>query len=386
MKIKILHIIPFFSPKFGGSVNTVYGLTKKLAQRGHEVSILTTTFHFDKKYANSLVDVNVIPIKYFINWGLFIYSPRITDFLKKNLQHFDIIMLHEYRSYQNAIVSKYAKIHSVPFCLDAHGTLLPFWHWQKLKKIYDIVWGKKMLNETTEFIVSTNDEKQQYLKYGVDFEKISIIPRGIDISQYNIIIDNNLFRQKYNIGSDDFVILYLGRIHSIKGLDLLTYAYSKLTKVYENIVLVIAGSDDGYLLSLKNQISNYGIEKKVIITGHLYEDEKIMALKTADLVVVPSYYESFGNVIVEAMASKTPVLVSKKCGILQTVSEEIMHVCDSDKESLYDAIQKIYLDENYRKKFVIRAFEYTEMHFSWKNVVQQFESLFYKIINDRQTG
>ena len=63
-----------------------------------------------------------------------------------------------------------------------------------------------------------------------------------------------------------------------------------------------------------------------------------------------------------------------------------MHVCDSDKESLYDAIQKIYLDENYRKKFVIRAFEYTEMHFSWKNVVQQFESLFYKIINDRQTG
>jgi glycosyltransferase involved in cell wall biosynthesis len=384
--MKILQVIPFFSPEFGGSVDSVHDLSMHLAQRGHTVTILTTSYHFDTKYANGIPGVNVIPLPYFFNWGLFIHSPEINNFINDNLRFFDVVILHNYRSYQNAVLSKYAKIYSVPYCMDAHGSLLPISKKQILKRMFDFVWGKKILSNAAGFIAATPEEQQQYVKMGIDPAKISIIPRGIDISNYHMFITENSFRKKYKISADTFLILYLGRIHSIKGLDILINAFSRLTKAFENTLLVIAGPDDGYLLTLKNFISQNNIEKKVIFTGTLYTDEKIMALQTADLVVVPSYYESFGIVVTEAMASKTPVLISNKCGILQMLSREIVHVCECDKDKLYDAIEKLYLDENERKKYVNSAYDYTEINFSWDNVIKQYEVIFENIINDRQTG
>ena len=105
-----------------------------------------------------------------------------------------------------------------------------------------------------------------------------------------------------------------------------------------------------------------------------------MALQTADLVVVPSYYESFGNVVTEAMASKTPVLISNKCGILQMLPPEIVHVCECDKDKLYRAIENLYLDENERKKYVNSAYDYVETHFSWDNIIKQYERIFENIV------
>jgi glycosyltransferase involved in cell wall biosynthesis len=384
--MKILHVIPFLSPKFGGSVYSVHDLSIHLAQRGHTISILTTSYHLDRKYANDIQGINVIPVPYFFNWGLFIHSPEINNLINANLRFIDIVILHNYRSYQNARLIKYAKIHSVPYCLDAHGSLLPIWNKQLLKRLFDVVWGNKILSGAACFIAATPEEQQQYVRIGIDSAKISIIPRGIDISKYNTFITDNSFRKKYKIRADTFLILYLGRIHSIKGLDILINAFSRLTKAFNNTLLVIAGPDDGYLSTLQNFISQNHIEKKVIFTGNLYTDEKIMALQTADLVVVPSYYESFGTVVTEAMASKTPVLISDKCGILQMLSQEIVHVCKCDKDKLYDAIENLYLDENERKKFVNSAYDYTETHFSWDSVIKQYEVLFDKIIYDRQTG
>ena len=382
--MKILHIIPFFSSKFGGSVNSVHELSMHLAHRGHIVSILTTSYHFEKKYADDTLGVNVIPVPYFFNWGLFIYSPKINNFLKENLIYFDIVILHNYRSYQNACLSKHAKIHSVPYCLDSHGSLLPIWNNQILKKMFNFVWGKKILNGAVYFIAATLEEQQQYILNGINASNISIIPRGIDTSKYNTIITNNSFRKKNKISEDTFLILFLGRIHLIKGLDILIHAFSRLTKSFENTLLVIAGPDDGYLLTLKKFIVENNIEKKVIFTGNLDIDEKLMALRTADLVTVPSYYESFGNVVTEAMASKTPVLISNKCGILQALPYNIVHVCECDKENFYNAIENLYLDENERKKYVNSAYDYLETHFSWNRVIKQYEILFNNILDGSQ--
>jgi glycosyltransferase involved in cell wall biosynthesis len=382
--MKILHIIPYFSPKFGGDVTSVYELSTHLAKRGHTVSIVTTSYLFDKKLANETLGVEIIPIPYFLYWELFIYSPRINRFLEENLNFFDLVVLHNYRSYQNACLMKYAKIYSVPYCLDAHGSFVPIWGKKIRKRLFDLVWGNKILRGASKLIAATPQEKYQYIKNGIDPKKIFIIPRGINISKYNTYITDNHFRQKYNISSNAFLILYLGRIHPIKGLDILINAFSRLTKTYENTFLVVAGPDDGYLLDLQNFISQNNIGKKVLFTGTLNFDEKIIALKSVDLVVVPSYFESFGKVITEAMASKTPILISNNCGILQMISEEVVHVCECDKEKFYTAMEKLYLDENERKKYLNPAYDYIETHFSWDNVIQQYEVLFESIIRDRQ--
>ena len=88
--MKILQVIPFFSPKFGGSVTVPYELSRELVKRNHEVTIITTDFGFDSQYAKTLQDagVNVIPFHCLANVGLFLYSPSIKVWLEKEPEGF----------------------------------------------------------------------------------------------------------------------------------------------------------------------------------------------------------------------------------------------------------------------------------------------------------
>ena len=114
--MKILQVIPFFSPKFGGSVTVPYELSRELVKRNHEVTIITTDFGFDSQYAKTIQDagVNVIPFHCLANVGLFLYSPSMKIWLEKNLKGFDIIHLHNFRSYQNNVIRTFAVKYGIP--------------------------------------------------------------------------------------------------------------------------------------------------------------------------------------------------------------------------------------------------------------------------------
>jgi glycogen synthase len=88
--MKILQVIPFFSPKFGGSLTVAYDLSKELAKRNHEVTIITTDFEFDQEYADKIraEGVTLIVFHCVANFGLFLYSPSIKVWLEKNLKEF----------------------------------------------------------------------------------------------------------------------------------------------------------------------------------------------------------------------------------------------------------------------------------------------------------
>ena len=137
----------FFTPTRGGSVKSVYNLSKELAKNGHDVTIITTDFKFDKEYAKSIEKerVTVIPFHCVTNIGFFLISPSIKKWLKENIKNFDIVHMHNFRSYQNNVVYRYAKKYNIPFICQAHGSVLPFFSKVSFKKIFDLVWGKKIL-------------------------------------------------------------------------------------------------------------------------------------------------------------------------------------------------------------------------------------------------
>src|SRR5665647_3424088 len=108
--MKILHVIPFFTPALGGSIIVLGYLAKELAKLGHQVTIITTDYRFDREYAKSIEETGVkfLQFKSIFNIGLFIYTPTIKTWIKNNLQHFDVVHLHNYRSYQNNVAAQYA--------------------------------------------------------------------------------------------------------------------------------------------------------------------------------------------------------------------------------------------------------------------------------------
>ena len=120
--MNILQVIPYFAFKRGGDVNVCYNLSKQLTSMGHNVTILTTTFEYNKEDTDLVDNLTMVPIDYEFNLALFIYSPKMKKWLDKNITKYDIIHLHELRSYQNNIVIKYAKKYNIPYVLQPHNS------------------------------------------------------------------------------------------------------------------------------------------------------------------------------------------------------------------------------------------------------------------------
>ena len=129
--MNILQVIPYFAFKRGGDVNVCYNLSKQLTSMGHNVTILTTTFEYNKEDTDLVDNLTMVPIDYEFNLALFIYSPKMKKWLDKNITKYDIIHLHELRSYQNNIVIKYAKKYNIPYVLQPHNkTYIRYFLWK----------------------------------------------------------------------------------------------------------------------------------------------------------------------------------------------------------------------------------------------------------------
>jgi len=378
--LKILQIISVFNPKFGGEVNVCYNLSKQLSKNGHSVTILTTNYEFDTNFAQTLQEfgVEIIPCPTVINLGFFIYTPLIKSWLRDNVKNFEVIHMHTFRSYQNNCVSYYALKNNILYLVQAHGSVLPFFEKQNLKKFYDIVWGNQILNGATKVIALTKFEKEQYCIMGVQENKIEIIPNGIDLSQFSNLPAKGIFRSKYGIPKNEKIILFLGRIHKIKGIDLLVDAYSNLLKEIPDATLVIVGPDDNYLSIIDDQIQRKKLDKNPLFTGPLYNQDKLEAYVDADVFVLPSRYEMFGTTILEAWACETPVVVTTGC-LLADIIRKAGYVTEFNSTELKNAIVILLSDELLRKKLGYTGKTIVKSDFDNRNVTQKIESLYQKI-------
>jgi len=314
--MKILQVIPFFSPKFGGTVTVLSQLSKELAYRGHDVTILTSDYDFDEGFAKGIEDhgVKVIPLRTQFNFGLFIYTPAIKQWLNENGDNFDLIHMHNYRAYQNNCVFKHAVNNNIPYVLQAHGSVLPVIHKERIKKIYDHVWGYRILTNASKMIAVSDAEYQQYVHMGISEEKIAVMPNGIDIAEFKMLPKRGSFRIRWGIAPGKKVVLYLGRLHRRKGIDFLIRGFSRVSVPGYESRLVIVGSDDGIGDELAELVHELGIKDRVIFTGLLSAEERIEALVDADVLVYPGILEIFGLVPLEAIMCGTPVIVCDDCG------------------------------------------------------------------------
>ena len=342
-KMNILHVVTYFTPCFsaGGVVNAAYQIAKKQVEEGHNVCVYTTDSCQERLELenNYNVDVNGIKVFYFKNISntvktkLTIDTPiSLIGYLKKTVNDFDIIHIHEHRHSLAIATHRYAKKNNVPYVLQAHGSVLPFFQKEKLKEIFDKIWGFDILNDACKVFALTEVEKEQYLKMGVDERKIEIVPLGINLEEYDNLPSKGKFKSEFNIKDDEKLIVFLGRIHEIKGLDLLVKSFNKIK--CDNIKLAIIGGDYGYLNSVKALIKDLKLEDRIIFPGVLIGEAKKEALVDCDIFVMPSRYESFTTSGLEAMACSKPLILTKNNHIHDWVEGNVGITCEFDENEL----------------------------------------------------
>jgi glycosyltransferase involved in cell wall biosynthesis len=378
--MKILQVTPFFSPVHGGSAEVPYQLSKELAKRGHEVAVYTSDYKLGSEYINSIPEIEVRSFKTWLSWTKFFITPGIVVQAKNAIKNFDIVHMHNYYTFQNVILHHYVKKHDIPYVLQAHGSVATYFQRGSLKKIFDAIWGYAILKDASRLIAVTPTEAEQYKNIGVSQDKIEIVPNGIDLSQFENLPQRGGFRRKYGLNDSRKIILYLGRIHKIKGLDVLASAFAGLSGDFNEATLVIAGPDDGYLLALERLIRQLRIEEQVLFTGPLYGREKLQAYVDADVYVLPSSYEIFGITVLEACACGTPVIVTDRCGIAEIVADQLGFAVPYDREQLTNAISHMLTDDKLRRELGEKGKLLVREKFSWEKIAQQVESIYKDVL------
>jgi len=384
--MKILQVIPYFYPAwvYGGPPRNAYGLCKELVKRGHEVTVFTTDALDGRNRINKRRETaDGIEIRRFRNLNNYVafrhrifLSPGMIGAMRQDLQHHDIVHLNEFRTLQNLLAHHYAQQKDVPYVVQARGSLVNVLAKQRLKSLFDFIGGRTLLRDAKRLIAVAPLEVVQYMSYGVDEHKIDIIPNGIDLTEFKGLPPKGSFRQKHGLDSKHEVILFLGRLHRIKGIDLLVNAFAGIARDFSDARLVIAGPDDGCLPSLKSLVSDSKLEEKVIFTGPVYGEEKLAAYVDADVYALTSSYEVFGISIFEALACGTPVIVTDRCGIADIVKDKAGLVVPYEAAAIKDALRQMLGDEQKRQQYGRDGQALVREKYGWESIAEKTEGVY----------
>ena len=334
--MRILQVIPRLSSKYGGGGFTITkNLTLALANREHKVGIFTSDYDFNmfqptQVENNLLVEFNKYPAKriwvFPFRTVFNIVSLHITTTPKKLLQNIfnegiDVIHMQGCRTWQNIIVYQWAKKYKISYVVDAHGFPVEGTFLRKLFiRIFDALFANRIVRNAKFCIAETETGVKEYLRAGVDKNKIVIIPCPYDLSIFDSLPSRGRFRERSKLSQQQRIVLYLGGLDYIKGLDFLVKAFAMLND--ENAVLVLVGEDMGFRKTLEKLVNDLNIKNAVIFTSGLYGQEKLEALVDADVAVFPSRAEQgLPFAALEAIMCGTPIIVTDGTGAAEDVKK-----------------------------------------------------------------
>lgn len=328
--LRVLHVVSSLDVRDGGTTSAVKGLALAQASAGASVTVLATFRRgFDRSAVDTLRNAGLQVILVGPGSGPLVWHRGISAATYSAIQHSDIVHIHalwEEIQHRAAVVARQLK---VPYIISPHGMLDPWSLSQSSlkKRLYLAFRLRKNIEGSAALHYTANAEKKlaeqlKNLPHGL------VIPNGIDFGECSNPSKRGSFRARYQIQSNVPLVLFLGRLHPVKGCDLLIKGFAQAIAGWDGEsspkpLLVIAGPDtNGYREKLEGMASEYGIGKSVLFVGPLYDEDKLAAFSDADLFGLISHHENFGIAVVEALAAGCPVLLSDQVGIHDFIEAE----------------------------------------------------------------
>jgi glycogen(starch) synthase len=252
--------------------------------------------------------------------------------------------------------------------------------------------NERMIHETEAWltyeawrVICCSEYMMQHVKwaFGLPGDKLSMVPNGVNPHVYDGLEKQDLsgFRLNFALPQEK-IVLYVGRLVYEKGIHIFINAVPKiLAKVDAKFVIV--GS--GYMQEqLSNIVKSMGLEHKVLFTGFVDEANLLKLQKVADVSVVPSLFEPFGIVALEAMAAKSPVVVSDTGGLSEIVQHDVtgVKVYPNNTDSLAWGITKILIDDAFAKTIRANAYKIIMEKYDWDKIAHQTQGLYESVLGE----
>lgn len=386
--MKILLGVLYYEPAwaYGGPPKVVHDLARQLVRRGHEVTVCTTDALDGRRRVATREEVadgvRVVRFRNLSNWlayRLKILLPLgMKRWLADHVREFDVVHLFEARTLLNAWAAHEAVAAGVPFVLSVFGCLPRGTGWRGvLKGRYDRQHLDTLLGRAGALLAQNDHEARLYEEYGGRPDQVALWPLAVDLDEYERLPARGQFRSRHGIGPDERVVLFVGRINELKGLEPLLRAFAQARRRVAPARLVVVGRDDGYLGTVQSLATELGLGNDLVLPGPLYGADALPAYVDADLfAITPTHFEETSLASLTACACGRPVLLNDRCGV-PWLEEYDAGVCVAHSvERLSEAMAELLADREKQQQRGRNARRLIEERFAWPRVVEQLEGIY----------
>lgn len=361
LHMRLIHVVPAVTHEASGPSYSVVRLCESLRDEGHDLSLAALDW---TPLATDLPFLKAFPIG--LGPRRLGRSPAMFRWLRERCAHQHVDVLHNHGMWQmNGIYPAWAtKKTQVQLVYSPRGAFSSWAmrHGSVAKRVFWPLFQVDALKQANCFHATAEAEYRDIRRLGFR-QPVAIIPNGIDVPEL-----------KERTHSGIRTLIFLGRLHVVKGLEILLPAWGRLQGSYPDWRLVIVGDDSGYhgssgyLETLKKKARELGLER-IHFSGPLYGESKFQAYHDADLYVLPSYSENFAVTVAESLSMATPVVASKGSPWAGLVHERAGWWIDSGVEPLVDALNDaLSRPREDLASMGQRGRKWMERDFSWEGI------------------
>lgn len=388
--MRVLHVVPTYLPatRYGGPIHSVHGLCAALARVGHEVDVYTTSVDgpVDSDVAHDRpVERDGVQVSYFRSRRLrrLYWSPPMREALRRNIAMYDVVHLHSIFLWPTSMAARIAERARVPYVVSPRGMLAPGPIHEK-NRAAKLTWLTLVEAETLGGAAAVHLTSERELREARELPfplpHAFVLPNGVDAPAEGFAARASAEARDAAAGE---YALFLGRLSWIKGLDRLLDAMAG-TPVR---LLMCGPDDDGHRAELETRARLLGIESQVRFFGAVAGDDKWTLVAGARFVVLPSYSESFGNAVIEAMAVGRPALVTDAVG-----TADLVHaagagiVCAGEPAALREALLRLWRDRDAAEHMGAAGARYAREHLRWDAVARAMAAHYRHLVRAHTHG
>ena len=400
--MRILHVIASLAPRYGGPSVACPAMCRELARRGHEVSIYTTNVDGDQWLdvpLNQPVVNEGVEVRYFPGLTFpreYKLSLPLGQALRRKIPTVDLVHVYSMYIFSATVAAHYCRKYRVPYVLHPHGCLDPYLLRRHAvrKQLYTSAFERRnfrhaaaiLFNSTEEMRLAENWlDRQLPPNSGRQLLIRRVVPVGVEEGCFIPAAPAawKRFHERFPALAGRRIVLFFGRLSFKKGMDILARAFGEVARGFHDAHLVLAGPDtEGYGAKVREWLKADGVLEKATFTGALAGEEKFAALQEAEVFVLPSYAENFGQAVAEAMACAVPVVISDRVNIWPEVKQAgagLVVGCDAQETA--QAILTLLDNPGLGKQMGARGRRWVEDNLTWQVIGGQLVRVYQETVS-----
>jgi len=358
-----LHLCNGLDPvRDGGMVPSILGMTAALCRKNGGVTIVTPT-------PSRLDGTQLAP-------GLTLKGPQ-TD-LDGAIRAAEVVHMHGLWQAHTRRGARTAHAARIPYLVAAHGMVDPWALRQKRwkKRVYLALVEAKNLRRASCLHALSRPEIV-HMRSIAPWTPIAFVPNGVDLTPFDDLPARSLLEAECPEIKGRFVLLFFGRLHVKKGLDLLALALGRIVPDHPELHLVIAGNDDGAWAPFRERMTILGLTGGMTYLGHVAGERARQVWAAADAFVLPSYSEGFSMAVLEALACRLPCLITTACHFPELAAAdggiEVTPDIDALSQGLRSLIERTPAE---RARIGRTGRRLVEEHYTWDRQAERLASVY----------